>query len=193
MWAEKGVVEATSVTQTFIKRMVSDNVYTQVVGKPTRGDSLLDIYLVWPDCELISCETVQEISDHYGVLLEVEWGGHCCETQGNWLISVYHETNVLGLQTFLHNKLTTWVNNGSCIQNIWKNFKDIIFEGIKHSVPHKSLKPNLDLEYYNMEVRPLEVKLRRAYIMRKLGNHYQAELRRLWMYSNFPPLKISIM
>ncbi len=45
MWAEKGVVEATSVTQTFINRMVSD-VYTQVVGKPTCGDSLLDIYLV---------------------------------------------------------------------------------------------------------------------------------------------------
>ena len=116
-------------------------------------------------------------------------GGHCCETQGNRLISVYHKTNVLGLQTSLQNKLTTWVNNGSCVQNIWKNFKDVIFEGIKRSVPHKSLKPNLDLEYYNMEGRRLKVKVRRAYIKRKLGNHYQAELRRLWMYSNFPPIE----
>ena len=73
MWAGKGVVEGTSVAQTFINRMVSDNVYTPVVGKPTCGDSLLDIYLVRPDCELISCETVQEISDHCRVLLEVEW------------------------------------------------------------------------------------------------------------------------
>ena len=42
----KGVVEATSVTQIFINRRVWDNGNTQVVGKLTRGDSLLDIYLV---------------------------------------------------------------------------------------------------------------------------------------------------
>ena len=51
----KGVAEATSVTQTFINRLVWDNGYTQVVGKATRGDSLLDIYLVRPEGELITC------------------------------------------------------------------------------------------------------------------------------------------
>ena len=123
----KEVVESTSVTQTFINRLVWDNGYTPVVGKPTRGDSLLDIHVVRPEGELISCETVQGVSDHCGVLLEVEWGSHCCETQEKRLLPVYRKTNVLGLQTFLRNKLTTWVNNGSCVQNIWKNFKDVIF------------------------------------------------------------------
>ena len=42
----KGVADVTSVTQTFINRLVWDNGYTQVVGKLTRGDSLLDIHLV---------------------------------------------------------------------------------------------------------------------------------------------------
>jgi hypothetical protein len=40
-------------------------------------------------------------------------------------------------------------NNGSCVEDMRKNFKDIIFEGIERFVPHKILKPNPDLEYYN--------------------------------------------
>jgi len=39
----KGVAEGASLTQAFITRLVGDNGYTQVVGKPTRGDSLLDV------------------------------------------------------------------------------------------------------------------------------------------------------
>ena len=71
----KGTAEGTtcSVTQAFINRLVWDNDYTQVAGKPTRGDSLLDVYLVRPESALISCGTAQGISDHCGVLLDVEW------------------------------------------------------------------------------------------------------------------------
>ena len=130
-------MEAASVTQTFINRLVWDNGYTQEVGKPTRGGSLLDTYLVLPEGELISCETVQGISDHCGELLEVEWGGHCCETQEKRLKPMYHKTNVLGLQTFLRDKLPTWANNGSCVEDIWKNLKNVIFDGIKCFFPHK--------------------------------------------------------
>ena len=68
-----GIAESTSITQAFINRLVWDNGYTQVVGKPTRGDSLLDVYLVRPVRALISCGTVQGISGHCGVLLHVEW------------------------------------------------------------------------------------------------------------------------
>jgi hypothetical protein len=39
----KGVAEGNSVAQAFINRLVWDNGYTQMVGKPTRGDSLLDV------------------------------------------------------------------------------------------------------------------------------------------------------
>jgi hypothetical protein len=42
----KGVAEGTSVTQAFINRLVWDNGYTQAVDKLTRGDSLLDVYLI---------------------------------------------------------------------------------------------------------------------------------------------------
>jgi hypothetical protein len=69
----KGVAGGDSLTQAFINRLVWDNGYTQVVGKPTRGYSLLDVYLVRPESALISCGTVQGISDHCGVLLDVEW------------------------------------------------------------------------------------------------------------------------
>jgi hypothetical protein len=63
------------------------------------------------------------------------------------------KTHVLGLQKFLRDKLRTWTNNGSCVEDIWKNFKDIVFEGIERFVPHKILKQNPDPEYYNKEVK----------------------------------------
>ena len=45
----------------------------QVVSEPTRGDALLDIYLLKPGNALISCNVQSGISGHKGVLLEVEW------------------------------------------------------------------------------------------------------------------------
>jgi len=42
----KGIEESISVTEAFINRLLLDNGYTQVVGKPTRWDSLLDVQLV---------------------------------------------------------------------------------------------------------------------------------------------------
>jgi hypothetical protein len=70
----KGVAGGASLSQAFINRLVWDNEYTQVVGKPTRGDYLLDVYLVRPESALISCGMLQGISDHFGVLLEVNGG-----------------------------------------------------------------------------------------------------------------------
>jgi len=113
------------------------------------------------------------------VLLDVEWAEKGFVTQEKRLVPVYHKTNVLGLQQFLRDKLPTWANNGSCVQDIWKNFKDIVFEGIERFIPHKILKPNPDPEYNKKEVKQLKVKVRRAYNRRKLGKHYQAELKRL--------------
>ena len=43
----KGVVEGQSETQAFINKLVWDNEHTKVVGKPTRGCSLLGVYLVY--------------------------------------------------------------------------------------------------------------------------------------------------
>jgi hypothetical protein len=42
----KGVAEGTSVTQAFINTLVWDNGYTQVFGKPTRENSILEVYLI---------------------------------------------------------------------------------------------------------------------------------------------------
>jgi len=89
-----------------------------VFGKLTRGDSLLDVYLVRPECALISCGTVKGISDHCEVLLDVEWVETGFVTQEKRLVPVYHKTNVLGLQNFLPDKLPTWANNGSCAENV---------------------------------------------------------------------------
>jgi hypothetical protein len=75
------------------------------------------------------------------VLLEVEWAEKFCDS-GEMTSTRIHKTNLLRLQKFLRDKLQAWTNNGSCVEDIWKNFKDIVFEGIERFVPHKILKPN---------------------------------------------------
>jgi hypothetical protein len=69
----------------------------------------------------------------------------------------------------------------SCVEEIWKKFKDIFFESIERFVPHKILKEkkNLGSQYYKREVKRLKVKSRRACNKRKLGELFQAELKRL--------------
>ena len=53
------------------------------------------------------------------------------------IVPVYHKTDVLGLQAFLRERFNLWAGNGSCVVEIWKIYKDIIFEGIKRYVPQK--------------------------------------------------------
>jgi hypothetical protein len=46
------------------------------------------------------------------------------------LILVYHKTDV-GLPTFLQDKFTSWALSESCMEEIWKNVKEIVLENIK--------------------------------------------------------------
>jgi hypothetical protein len=174
-----GVAEKASGFQVLVNNFVWDNRCTQVVSGPTRGDALLDIYLIKPESSLISCNILSGISDHDGVLLEVEWDVICREPQVERIVPLYHKTDVLGLQAFLWEKFKLWAGNGSCVEKIWNSYKDIIFEGIKRYVPSKSLSKNSDPEYYNREVKRLKVKAKKVYRKRKFGQHYQAALKRL--------------
>jgi len=56
-----------------------------------------------------------------------------------------------------------WAGNGSCVEVIWKNFKDKIFDGIKCYVPQKILNKNPYPQYYNKEVKRLKIKVRKMY------------------------------
>jgi hypothetical protein len=89
---------------------------------------------------------------------------------------VYNKTDISGLQTFLREKFSSWAGNGRSVEEIWNNYKGIVFEGIECFVPHKILRNNPDPEYYNREVKRLKRKVRKAYIKRKSGELYQAEL-----------------
>ena len=116
--------------------------------RPTRGDALLDICLLIPESQLISCNILPGIRDHNGGLLEVEWDENCGEPKVERIVPVYHKTDVLGLQV-LREKFHLWAGNGSCVEEIWKNYKDIIFENIERYVPQKILSKSPDPEYYN--------------------------------------------
>jgi hypothetical protein len=75
-----------SGNQAFINSLVWENGFTQVVDSPTRGDALLDVYLFRPESSVSSNSTVQGVSDHQGVILEVEWEDLCCEPQVERLV-----------------------------------------------------------------------------------------------------------
>jgi hypothetical protein len=99
----------------------------------------------------------------------VEWGENCREPQVKRSVPVYHKTNIPGLQSFQQDKFPSWANNGSCMEGIWKRFKKTDFKSTDNFVPHKILRRNPDLEYYNKEVKSLKTKVRRVYNKRKLG------------------------
>jgi len=52
-----------SGTQALINSLVWENGYSQVIDGPTRGDALLDVYLVRPELSLTSSGIVQWVSD----------------------------------------------------------------------------------------------------------------------------------
>ena len=151
----KGDAEKVSGLQVCVNNLVWDNGYTQIVSSPTRGDALLDIYLLRPESLLISCNVLPGISNHNGVLLLVEWNEIWREPEVERIVPLYHKTDVLGLQAFLREKFNLWAGNGSCMEEMWKSYKDIIFEDIKRYVPQKILSKNPDPEYYNKEVKQL--------------------------------------
>jgi hypothetical protein len=164
-----GKAEGKNVTQALINSLVWENGFSQVVEVPTRGDALLDVYLVRPESSCTSSSIVQGISDHHGVILEVDWEDNFFEPQPGRVIPVYNKTDVLGLQKFLRDKFTDWASNGNNIQHIWRNFKNIVHESVGRFVPHKILKINSDPEYYNKDVKRLKTKVRNAHNRRKLG------------------------
>jgi hypothetical protein len=164
-----GDVEKTSSFQAFVNKVVWDNGYTRVGSGLTRENALLDIYLLRPDNSLTSCIIVPGISDHSRVLLEVEWDKNCQHPKMERIVPLYHKTDVLGLQTFLRENFPLWAGNSSCVEEIWKSYKDIAFEGTECFVPHRILSKNPDPEYYNKEVKWLKVKVRRVHNKKKFG------------------------
>jgi hypothetical protein len=54
-----------------------------------------------------------------------------------------HKTDVIGLQTFLRENFPVWASNGSYVEEIWDNFKNIEYECIERFVPHKILRKRI--------------------------------------------------
>ena len=127
----------------------------------------MDTDILRPESSLTSCNILPGISDHNMVLLEVEWGGICREPKVERIVPVYHKTDVLGSQAFLPEKFKLWAGNDSCVEEIRKNYRNIIFQGIKRYIPQKFLSKIPDPEYYDKKVKRLKVKVRKMYNKRK--------------------------
>ena len=60
-------------------------------------------------------------------------------TSGRKISPSVPQKNVSGLQTLLHNKFGIWASNGSGVEEIWNNYKEVVPESIKHFVSRKIL------------------------------------------------------
>jgi hypothetical protein len=108
--------------------------------------------LVRPKSSVTISSIVKGISDRYRVILEIEWEDNCFEPQVERVVLVYNKTDVLGLQTSLGENFTVWTSNGSSVEEIRNNFKNIVYEGMVHFVPHKILRKNSDPGYYKRKL-----------------------------------------
>ena len=92
----------------------------------------------------------------------MKWKDKCSKHQEERLVPIYNKTDIIGLQNFLSEKLGAWASNGKSIDEIWNNFKEIVYESIELFVPHKMLRKNSDPEYYNKEIKRLKSKVRKV-------------------------------
>jgi hypothetical protein len=77
-------------------------------------------------------------------------------------ISAIASVGTLQLAT-AHTTARVWGERySSCVEEIWKCFKEKVFESFDRFVPHKILRKIPDTEYYNKEVKRLKVKVRRV-------------------------------
>jgi hypothetical protein len=90
--------------------------YCQIINSPTRGEALLDVYLVRPGSSVTPSGTVQGVIDHMEVILKVEWEDTYTESQVERVVPVYNKTDVVDLQIFLHDKFTFWASNGRNVE-----------------------------------------------------------------------------
>jgi hypothetical protein len=79
-----------SGNQALINSLAWINGYSDVADSPTRGDALLDVYLDRLESSFTSSSTEQGISDHSGVILEVEWEESDCEPQVERAVPLYN-------------------------------------------------------------------------------------------------------
>jgi hypothetical protein len=128
-WNENA--DGNSGAQALINSLVWGNGYSQVINSPTRGEALLDVYLVRPGSSDTSSGTVQGVSDHLAVILEVEWEDTYTEPQVGRVVPVYNKTDGAGLQIFLRDKFTFWASNYRNVEEIWNNFKNTVDESIE--------------------------------------------------------------
>jgi hypothetical protein len=174
-----GKAGGNGVTQALISSLVWENGFSLVIESQTRGDAILDVYLVQPESSCTCSSIVHGISDHHGVILEVDWKENFFEPQLERVIPVYNKTDVLGLQTFLHDRFADWASNSSSVEQIWNHFKNIVHESVEHFVLHKILKINLDPEYCNKDIKQLKAKVRKACNSTILGVHHMDKLKQL--------------
>jgi hypothetical protein len=59
-----GNVECTTGGQESVNRLMWESGYTQLLKNPTRGDALLDVYLVRQENLFTSCNFLEGVSDH---------------------------------------------------------------------------------------------------------------------------------
>jgi hypothetical protein len=113
------------------------------------------------------------------VILEVKGRDTYSNPQEERIIPIYNKTDSIGLKSFLREEYEGWAGKGKNVEEIWKIFKNIVYESIEHFVPHKILRKNSDPEYYSKEIRLLKRKVRKAYNKRYLGVPYKEKLKHL--------------
>lgn len=76
----------------------------------------------------------------------------------------------MNLLIFHRETFHLWAGNDICVEEIWRSYKFIIFEGNKLYILQKILSKNPYPEYNNKEVKKLNVKVRKIYDKRNLGS-----------------------
>jgi hypothetical protein len=99
-----------------INNLIWENDFRQVIGSLTRGDALLDVFLVRPESTVSHSEVIQGVSDHQTVILEVKGRDMYSNPQEDRIIPIYNKTDSIGLKSFLREEYEGWAGKGKNIE-----------------------------------------------------------------------------
>jgi len=96
--------------------------------------------LVRPETSVTYSGITKGVSDHHEVILEVEWEDTCSEPRVERVVPLYNKTYLMLKKPSSAINIVVSASNGRSVEEIWCDFKNIVYESIERFVPHKILR-----------------------------------------------------
>ena len=129
-----------TIEQNFIDT-INDNLLTQIVTEPTRGDNILDLAFVADHSQVLSCSTSSPLgsSDHKIIKIEMKLPVQRISSEPR-KIYLYSKRNYEAMNSYFLDTEWDSLLQATNVEENWRIFKERYHEAMEKFIPHKTVK-----------------------------------------------------